>query len=219
MSGMKRIIAHWTVTKYDITAIAKKHYHEIVDGAGVVHKGVHPISANIRPQKGKYAAHTLNCNTGSIGISCAAMFGAKSVINYGDYPITEKQFRSMCNRIGELCVEYKIPVTPKTVLSHAEVQDNLGIKQRGKWDIAVLPFANLKTAKDCGNFMRRLVQDRVDDLTKPKLTPKPAPKPVAKTSDKALSKKTVVVGDTVVVTALVVVTFWDKISAWLGSFF
>ncbi len=159
MSGLKRVIAHWAVTKYKATDLAKEHYHFIVEGDGKVVAGKFAPEANIKPKSGAYAAHTLNCNTGSIGISCAAMADAKSVKEPGPYPITEVQFDAMCRKIAELCRKYDIPVTLKTVLSHAEVEANLGIKQRGKWDIAVLPFAKLSTAKSCGDLMRRKVSD------------------------------------------------------------
>ena len=39
--------------------------------------GKWPVSANEAPQKGAYAAHTLNCNTGSIGVSLAAAAAAR----------------------------------------------------------------------------------------------------------------------------------------------
>lgn len=158
MSGLKRIIAHWSVTNYEFNDLSAEHYHFMVNGRGEVRSGDHKPEANIKPEKGNYAAHTLNCNTGSIGIACMAMAGAKSVTNYGHYPILEVQFEAMCKKIAELCVKYKIAVSPTTVLSHAEVQTNLGIKQRGKWDIAVLPYAQLTTAKDCGDHMRRRVR-------------------------------------------------------------
>ncbi len=157
MSGLKRVIAHWAVTRYKADEISKKHYHWIVEGDGAVIAGNLPPESNIAPKPGHYAAHTLGCNTGSIGISCAAMFGALTVENYGLFPITEKQFDGLCRKIAEQCKKYDITVTPRTVLSHAEVQGTLGIKQRGKWDIAVLPFAGMKTAKDCGDLMRRRV--------------------------------------------------------------
>lgn len=156
-SGLKRVIAHWAVTTYTASELSKQHYHFIVEGDGRVVAGKFKPEDNIKPVKGKYAAHTLNCNTGSIGISCAAMAGAESVTDYGEFPITRAQFNSMCRKIAELCKKYDIPVTSKTVLSHAEVQANLGIKQRGKWDIAVLPFAGLTTAKSCGDLMRKTV--------------------------------------------------------------
>ncbi|WP_248311240.1 hypothetical protein [Bosea sp. UNC402CLCol] len=46
-------------------------------------------------------------------------------------------------------------MTPKTVLSHAEVQGTLKIAQRGKWDIARLAFdPPVGGAKACGDMFR-----------------------------------------------------------------
>lgn len=50
------------------------------------------------------------------------------------------------------------PDYTKTLLSHAEVQANLGIKHRGKRDISGLPFdPSVKGAKACGDLMRSAV--------------------------------------------------------------
>jgi len=220
MSGIKRIIFHWAVTKYKTTELARKHYHAVVEGDGKIIDGIFPVEANISPKKGAYAAHTLNCNTGSAAISAAAMFGAKSVTDYGQFPITEKQFNAMCYRAAEWCIKYKIPVTNKTVLSHAEVQKNLGIKQRGKWDIAVLPFANLKTAEECGWLIRKTVQKYIDQIQKPvslqSIVEKPIPVVPAKPK---VTPTQVAVGTTVAVGVVASATWWDKISNWFGSFF
>jgi hypothetical protein len=158
MSHLKGIIAHWAVTKYKADATSREHYHFIYEGDGTEVPGLKKPEANHAPLK-NYCAHTKGCNAGFIGVSCAAMFGANSVTDYGDYPITEPQFMAMCRGIARLCKKYSIPVTEKTVLSHAEVQPVLGIKQNGKWDISVLPFAKLQGAKACGDFMRAKVKE------------------------------------------------------------
>lgn len=163
MSAIKRVIAHWSVTKYAFNSLSAKHYHFMVDGDGNVKAGDHKPEANIKPVSGKYAAHTFNCNAGSVGIACMAMLGAKSVSNYGAYPIKEPQFEAMCKKIAELCIKYDIAVSTKTVLSHAEVQSNLGIKQRGKWDIAVLPYMGLTDARAVGDYMRDRVRAYMGD--------------------------------------------------------
>lgn len=157
MAKLSRVIAHWAVTKYKADHISKTHYHFIYEGDGSEVPGYQTPEANESTSDKVYAAHTRNCNTGSIGVSCAAMYGAVSVDKPGNYPITEVQFDAMCRGIARLCIKYGIKVTPRTVLSHAEVQTTLGIKQNGKWDISVLPFAGLKTAKACGDFMRSKV--------------------------------------------------------------
>lgn len=137
---MKRIINHWTAGTHNVSAIDRKHYHIIVDGDGDEHEGDNPIEANAAFISGKYAAHTLNANTDSIGVAVAAMHGAvERPFNAGRYPITHKQLAALVKVNARLCKQYGIPVTRTTVLSHAEVQPTLGIKQRGKWDIAWLP--------------------------------------------------------------------------------
>ncbi|RCW77732.1 peptidoglycan-binding protein [Paracoccus lutimaris] len=55
------------------------------------------------------------------------------------YPITDLQIDVMATFVADLCRIYRIPVTRRTVLSHAEVQPTLGIKQNAKWDISWLP--------------------------------------------------------------------------------
>lgn len=137
---MKRIIIHWTAGGHTPSNLDRGHYHFIIAGDGSVVKGVHPVEANEKPQKGKYAAHTLNCNTGSIGVAVAAMAGAvERPFSAGKSPITQAQLTALAGLCRDLVAKYRIPVTRETILSHAEVQPTLGIKQRGKWDIAWLP--------------------------------------------------------------------------------
>jgi N-acetylmuramoyl-L-alanine amidase len=152
--SFRAIVAHWAVTKYKCDATSRLHYHFIYEGDGTEVVGNKTPEANLSTGDGDYAAHTKGFNTGVIGVSCAAMFGANSSVDYGKFPITQVQFEAMCRGIARLCKKYGIPVTPQTVLSHAEVQTTLGIKQNGKWDISVLPFAKLTTAKACGDLMR-----------------------------------------------------------------
>lgn len=156
---MKRVIMHWTAGKYKASSEDKKHYHRIYEGDGTIVNGNFPIRANESPVAGKYAAHTLNCNTGSIGVSMACMYGAQEGKTNGSYPMTHAQFDAMCKDVAKLCLEYGIPVTRTTVLSHAEVQNNLKIPQRGKWDFTVLPFEPMvKGAGPCGDYARELIK-------------------------------------------------------------
>lgn len=180
---MKRVIMHWTAGTYKCNALDRKHYHYIVEGDGTVVTGDHPISdnsaANGPLKSGAYAAHTLGCNSDSIGISMACMLNAKEGGSWGDYPMTESQFRSMCRATADLCKMYGIKVTRQTVLSHAEVQQTLGIKQRGKWDFSILPFRrDLHGALACGDYARSLIQEIMDGDPKPVVVSTPAPVPV-----------------------------------------
>lgn len=177
---MKRIILHWTAGAHTPSNLDKEHYHFIVAGDGAVVKGKHPVEANWKPVPGQYAAHTLNCNTGSIGVAVAAMDGAvERPFSAGKHPITPKQVDALVKLVRDLCRGYGIPVTRETVLSHAEVQPTLKIKQRGKWDIAWLP--GMESPGDpvkVGDHIRGLVDAKI----KPPqiIPPKPhvsAPKP------------------------------------------
>lgn len=153
---MKRIIVHWTAGTNEVNDVDKQHYHFIVDGDGDVVAGKYKPEDNLSTADGKYAAHTLNCNTGSIGVSMAGMLGAiESPFNAGKYPLKEKQLAATVKLVADLCKKYNIPVTDKTVLTHAEVQPNLGIKQLGKWDCTRLPFkSELIGHRACGDYIR-----------------------------------------------------------------
>jgi N-acetyl-anhydromuramyl-L-alanine amidase AmpD len=152
-----RVIVHWTAGTYTPTKLDLSHYHVLIDGKAQLVRGTPSIAANGLPKASAgYAAHTLNCNTGSIGISLCAMAGAvEAPFDPGKYPITAEQWGALVKACADLCERYQIPVSPKTLLSHAEVQTNLGIVQRGKWDIARLPFdPTIKGAKAVGDKLR-----------------------------------------------------------------
>lgn len=137
---MKRIIWHWSAGAHKASAIDKRHYHVIIEGDGTVVSGDKLPEANLDTSDGHYAAHTRAANTGAIGLAVAAMTGAKErPFNPGKYPITQVQLTQLIEETANLCETYDIPVTRETVLSHAEVQPTLGIRQRGKWDIAWTP--------------------------------------------------------------------------------
>ena len=137
---MKRIIWHWPAGTYTPNHLELADYHMVIDGDGVVHQGNLGPEANIDCSDGIYARHTGGCNTGAIGIAVCGMLGAKErPFNAGEYPIKSCQIDALVNLTADLCDTYDIPVTQSTTLSHAEVQPTLGIKQRGKWDIAWIP--------------------------------------------------------------------------------
>lgn len=157
---MKRVIWHWTAGPYKATRLDKKHYHYIYEDDGNRVTGDNPISANAKPiRKGKkYAAHTYRSNTDSIGLSVACMVEAVENKTNGPKPMTETQFEAMMKDTAKFCKEYGITPSRKTTLHHGEVQANLGIKQRGKWDFNVLPFKpELRGARACGDYARKRV--------------------------------------------------------------
>lgn len=164
MTDLKRIILHWTAGANRASDMDRKHYHRLIEGDGKIVKGNHEIADNIVTSDGDYAAHTLRLNTGSIGVAVCGMHGAvESPFDLGPYPITEQQLDAACGLIADLCREHAIPVTRRTVLSHAEVEPILGVKQRGKWDIARLPWDdNLRGAVSVGDHIRSRVEDHLN---------------------------------------------------------
>lgn len=153
--AMQRIIFHWTAGAHTASEYDREHYHILINGDGKLVRGTLPISANVSTSDGQYAAHTKNCNTGSIGVALAAMANAvENPFDPGPYPITRAQWNALVAVLADLCEAYGIPVTPETVLSHAEVQDTLDIAQSGKWDISFPPL----TPREVGDAMRERVQ-------------------------------------------------------------
>ncbi len=139
---MRRVILHWTAGADGVNEHEADSYHRLYGRDGTVYFGEHPIEANAGKKlvPGRYAAHTLNCNSGSIGVSLDAMAGAQErPFVAGGYPITARQLDAMARDVAGLCRTYGIAVTRQTVLTHAEVQPTLGIAQRQKWDITWLP--------------------------------------------------------------------------------
>lgn len=153
---MERIIAHWTAGTHKATEFDRVHYHILIEADGKLVRGIPSIVGNAAGQTRKRAHHTLNCNTGSIGVSLCCMGGStESPFNPGKWPMTAAQWDALVLVLADLSERYGITIGPKTVLSHAEVQSNLSIKQRGKWDFTRLAFApEVKGAKACGDRMR-----------------------------------------------------------------
>jgi hypothetical protein len=158
---LNKIICHWTAGSYNVNEQDKEHYHFIIDGTGKVVTGDYPPEANISTSDADgYAAHTRGCNTGAIGVSVAAMAGAvENPFDAGKYPILQLQWGAMVKLVADLAKKYNIPVSTRTILTHAEVEVNLGVDQNGKWDITRLPFEPATIgAKAVGDKLRKEVQ-------------------------------------------------------------
>jgi hypothetical protein len=164
-----------------VNPVEADSYHFIISADGSVTTGI-PVERNRAPLvNGAYAAHTLNCNTDSIGISVDAMAGAQErPFVPGPYPITDAQLAGMIRCAAEQAKKYGIPVSRKTILSHAEVQTTLGIKQRQKWDIMWIPGMGAPgDPVRVGDVLRARIADAM--LQKPAAAPRPAagPRPAA----------------------------------------
>lgn len=160
---MKRVICHWTGGAHRASSLDRLHYHFLVEADGKIVRGEHSITDNISLQSDNYAAHTRGCNSGSIGISMCCMANAQEQpFRPGPAPMTEVQFHAMAKAVAELCRAYGIPVTPRTVLGHGEVQVNLGIEQSGKWDPLILPWNTAMPRVEVARYLRGLVQTALD---------------------------------------------------------
>ncbi|CAM5577731.1 hypothetical protein MAUB1S_09722 [Mycolicibacterium aubagnense] len=163
VAKMQRIIVHWTAGAYKASGLDRSHYHILIEDDGRLVRGTPSIALNQAPVRKGYAAHTLGCNSGSIGVSLCCMAGAsESPFVPGIAPMKRAQWETLPRVLAELCRRYVIAVTPKTVLSHAEVQGTLGIKQRGKWDITRLAFdPAVRGATACGDLFRAATKEQL----------------------------------------------------------
>lgn len=164
-SGLIRIIWHWTAGAAGINDVERRSYHMIVGQDNRVHPGFLMPEANADIRDGKYAAHTRNLNTGSIGIAFDGMHGAvERPFRPGPAPITHEMVRVMAEELADLSETYSIPITPWTMMSHAEVQGTLGVRQRRKWDTMWLPgMSGPGDARAVGDKMRAMVRQYAMD--------------------------------------------------------
>lgn len=140
-ANMSRIHVHWTAGGYRANATDRNAYHILIEGDGKLVRGERSIKANEAGSGLKQASHTRNANTGAIGVSMCCMAGAREQpFDAGNSPMKREQWDTMVAAVASLTRRYGIPVTPKTILTHAEVEPHLGIRQNGKWDITRLAF-------------------------------------------------------------------------------
>ena len=172
---MERIIVHWSAGTYDVSDNDRAHYHFLIDKDGVGHAGDNPVSGNAREgAAGSVPSHCKNLNTGSIGISVAAMGDAvESPFDPGPWPITKIQFLALALACAELCDAYSIAPEEQTLLMHGEVQEVLGVAQSGKWDIGRLPFApdEYGDSAEVGAFLRMIVGKILESGNAPVIPP------------------------------------------------
>lgn len=160
MSAIKRIHWHWTGGAPGINAKESDSYNFVITWPEGEVIACVPVARQIPPLiNGAYAAHTRGANSNAIGISLDAMAGAvERPFKSGAYPVTQAQVDALVALSRKLGAQYGIPVTRATMLTHAEVQGTLRIKQRNKWDIMWLP-GMAKTADPVmvGDMLRALV--------------------------------------------------------------
>lgn len=163
-SGLHAIIWHWTAGRKVPTPDDLDHYNDVFDYEGNQYDGAArpEHQANYDWRKGVGVSHTLNANTGRIGQAVAGMLGAEGwpTLNWGNHPITWAGIDSMLERSALYSKKFDIPCTPWSMLSHAEVEETLGIDQKNKWDYMVLPGdTKVRSAREVGDVLRaRMVE-------------------------------------------------------------
>jgi hypothetical protein len=165
-ANMSRIHVHWTAGGHKANATDKQSYHILVEADGHLVRADKSIKANEEGSGLVPASHTLNANTGAIGVSMCCMAGAiERPFDAGRSPMTKVQWDTMINVVADLAKRYRIPVTPKTILTHAEVEPNLGIRQRNKWDIVRLAFdPSVQGHRQVGDRMRGEIAVALDRM-------------------------------------------------------
>lgn len=150
-----------------------------MDGDGAARNGVFPIEANLgRLQRGRYAAHTAGLNTGNIGLAIACMGDGNwhHPRNARWFP-RPHQVDTMIRTSAVLVVQYGIKVSRQHTLSHAEVETNVGVAQRNKWDFDYDPWGRKdgRNAVAIGDELRQELIRVLRGLPHP---PPPAHQPV-----------------------------------------
>ena len=123
-------------------------YHFCVasaDGANPLVYATHALAENMRDVRAEpeapYAAHTRGRNSFAIGLSVMCMRDAVPE-HFGPYPLTAALINGLCRVAKVLAQRYRIPITPATVLTHAEAACADGYFGAGsddlRWDIARL---------------------------------------------------------------------------------
>ena len=157
---MKRIIIHWTGGTNQICQTDFEHYHYIINGDGLICAGRYTPKDNENCNDGKYSQHTGGGNTGSIGVSMCGMYVPSGTpIQQTKYPLTKRQVEACFKKVAELCKEYKIAVTPQTVLTHYEFgKANPKTSSAGKIDITYLHCYPEVKKDEMGDFIRNKVK-------------------------------------------------------------
>lgn len=163
-SGIRGIVWHWTASTYAVNDEVCSHYNDVHDYEGNSYEGgaraEHQVNYDWR--RGIGVSHTRNMNTGWIGQSVAAMAGSDGwPMRWGKYPLTWEGIDAMLERSAEYAEAFDIPVTKWTMLSHAEVQPTLNVRQENKWDYMVLPGdSRVSDPVMIGDILRKRLQDK-----------------------------------------------------------
>lgn len=167
-SGINRVHWHWTASTYNVTWDVRRHYNNVFDHEGNEYDGGTPAQQQAMYLPNRFGvSHTLNGNTGAVGLAVVGMSGANAnwganTVDQGKFPMTWEAIDAMLEKTVEYCRAFDIKPSPWTTLTHAEVQTNIGIRQNGKWDIRCLPDnpKQLLTEIAAGNALRKRMMEK-----------------------------------------------------------
>lgn len=156
-SGITRIQGRWTGGGHVPNPTDLRAYHGLIPAEG---PPVLPVTPDTR------RSHTLNANSGAIGLAICAMASAvERPWHSGRAPITPTQVCNFVREAARLCRLYDMPVTRWSVLTHAGIQPTLGIVQRWKWDITWLPgMSGPADPIKVGNHLRAMIRAELQTL-------------------------------------------------------
>jgi len=158
-----RVTMHWTAGTHTANRVDRQHYHRLYEGDGAIVLGDHTPEDNRDTSDHVYARHTANLNTRNLGVALCAMRDAREApFHAGSHPITRAQVDAMVRDVAAQCLEYGVPVTRQTVLTHAEVERTLGVAQKQKWDITWLPgMTRPGDAIEVGDTIREMIREEM----------------------------------------------------------
>lgn len=152
---MKRIIIHHTAGTYNPNQVDKEAYHFLINSIGTVVHGKYKPEDNENCKDGKYAAHTLKGNTGSIGVAACCNLGFNMKHKASLYPLTKIQFEKLCELCAQLCIKYRIK--NENIFTHYGFDLAHNIKQ-GKCDITYLPWKPELTPIQVQDYFRNKIK-------------------------------------------------------------
>lgn len=154
---MKRIIIHHTGGNYKPNEVDLKAYHYLIDNIGNIYEGCYKPQDNENCQDGRYAAHTLKGNTGSIGVAACCNYGFSINKKQSIYPFTKRQFDTITKLCAKLADDYNIKTTD--IFTHYWFDKCNGIKQ-GKSDITFIPWKPEIKPDDVIEYFRQEIQSK-----------------------------------------------------------
>lgn len=107
-----KLYLHWTAGRFNQTF---DDYHINITGDGKIYVSTDDLSETL--------SHTWKRNTGAIGITLCACYGA-TTNDLGDYPPTQAQIESMAQVVAVLAKALDITIDKYHVMTHTAAADN-----------------------------------------------------------------------------------------------